>query len=110
MSVSSIYSEPYSGNILFIYQEQSTRQIIDIVIKITMVQGVIGVLTTVIMLLVGFLSVIEICVVKNCLPEFKGTYDEDQDALLAIDWDIGDERLQKAEEVDIEMRFYSESG
>ena len=44
------------------------------------------------------------------MPEFKGTYDEDQDALLAVDWEIGDERLRKAEEIDIEMSWYSESG
>ena len=110
MSVSYLYGEPVSGNVYFIYQEQSTRQIIDIIMKITMVQGVMGLLSCATMLLVGFLSVIENCIVQSCLPEFKGTYDEDQDALLAVDWEIGDERLRKAEEIDIEMSWYSESG
>ena len=110
MSVSYLYGEPINGNIYFIYQEQSTRQIIDIVMKITMVQGVMGLLSCVTMLLVGLLSAIENCIVQGCLPEFKGTYDEDQDALLAVDWEIGDERLRKAEEADIEMSWYSESG
>ena len=63
MSVSYLYGEPVSGNVYFIYQEQSTRQIIDIIMKITMVQGVMGLLSCATMLLVGFLSVIENCIV-----------------------------------------------
>lgn len=53
-----------------------------------------GVLT----LLTGFvfiaLSAIESCIISSCLPEFKGTYDEDQDEVIAVDWAVGDERLQ----------------
>ena len=34
-----------------------------------------------------FINVCESCIVENYLPEFKGTYDETQDPLLAVDWE-----------------------
>lgn len=37
--------------------------------------------------IVLIVSLIESSVISSCLPEFKGTYDEDQDSLLAVDWD-----------------------
>jgi hypothetical protein len=47
-------------------------------------------------MLTGIIALIitgcESCVVESCLPEFKGTYDEDQDELLAADWSAQEER------------------
>lgn len=43
----------------------------------------------------------ETCIVESWLPEFKGTYDEGQDELLAIDWSADAERQQMMDEIDV---------
>lgn len=40
------------------------------------------------MVLVLLMYMCEICSVESCLNELKGTYDENQDPMLAIDWTI----------------------
>lgn len=47
-------------------------------------------LATFALLVIGFMFFLcEGCIVESCLPEFKGTYDEAQDELLAVDYDVG---------------------
>ena len=36
---------------------------------------------------------VEGCIVESCLPEFKGTYDEDQDDMIAVDWEGNNEQV-----------------
>lgn len=46
------------------------------------------------MLTMALVVLITLCEsgVLECLPEFKGTYDEDQEQLLAVDWSANEER------------------
>jgi len=37
----------------------------------------------------------ESCAMEGCVNEIKGTYDENQDPMLAIDWEITREELIK---------------
>jgi hypothetical protein len=30
----------------------------------------------------------ETCIVESCLPEFKGTYDDTHDEIIAVDWTL----------------------
>ena len=55
------------------------------------------------LLLVLFMGIqcCETTIVENYLPEFKGTYDEGQDELLAADW-IGE---KEAEDADMLLRM-----
>ena len=45
-----------------------------------------------ILVIFGFFA-IEFCIVDCCAPEFKGTYDENQDEMLAHDWSIDQNEL-----------------
>ena len=51
-------------------------------------------------ILVTLLFAFECCIVESCVPEFKGTYDETQDELLAVDWnvDINEQRNRAGRE------------
>ena len=93
MGATYLYMDTLNHQIYSIYDRSWQRQIIDFILKISMVQGVMAVFCFLCVFIVGICSVIESCIIQSCLPEFKGTYDEDHDAILAIDWEIGDERL-----------------
>jgi hypothetical protein len=47
---------------------------------------------------------LESCIVESCLPEFKGTYDEDQDDIIAVDWAGSNEQPQ----IDVDFSLNSE--
>ena len=41
------------------------------------------------------ISMLESCLIQSCLPQFRGTYDDRQDALLAVDWDAQEEQIDR---------------
>ena len=47
-------------------------------------------------------SMCESCIIESCLPDFKGTYDEDQDELIAVDWNGEEERKDIISQLEIE--------
>lgn len=52
-----------------------------------------------------FFAVIETCVIDQCIPEFAGTYDDQYDELLAVDWSIADylqSSMSREERYDVE--------
>ena len=50
-------------------------------------------------IVVMLISMLESCIVNGCLSEYKGTYDESQDPLIAADWDPSEEREKMAGEI-----------
>ena len=50
-----------------------------------------------IFLLVFILTGCESCILDGCLPDFKGTYDEDQDEIFTMDFD-GNSEVVRARE------------
>ena len=75
-----------------IYQGDHCRFVINFLLRAQDIQFGLQVAC----MLTGMIALIitgcESCVVESCLPEFKGTYDEDQDELLAADWSAQEER------------------
>lgn len=45
-----------------------------------------GVITMMLLSIPFLFSFIEMCIIKDCIPEFQGTYDDQYDELLAVDW------------------------
>lgn len=86
MSMSFAYKQHYGGEILQIYQGQFCRQIIELVYTISTYVSILRFMG------LGFLIIgltfyfCEACIVENCLPEFKGTYDDTHDEIIAVDW------------------------
>lgn len=57
----------------------------------------INILIMMIFLFVFFLTGCESCILESCLPDFKGTYDEEQDEIFTMDFD-GNSEVQQARE------------
>ena len=45
-----------------------------------------GMITMTLLSIPFLFSFIEMCIIKDCIPEFQGTYDDQYDELLAVDW------------------------
>jgi len=57
----------------------------------------INILIMMISLFVFLLTGCESCILDSCLPDFKGTYDEEQDEIFTMDFD-GNSAVQRARE------------
>jgi len=57
----------------------------------------INILMLMIFLFVFVLTGCESCILNSCLPDFKGTYDEEQDEIFTLDFD-GNSEVQRARE------------
>ena len=50
-----------------------------------------GMVTMTTLVIPFIFSGIEECIIKDYIPEFKGTYDDRYDELLAVDWSVTEE-------------------
>ena len=53
---------------------------------------------------------VEGCIVESCLPEFKGTYDEDQDDMIAVDWEGNNEQVDFRLEAELNINSENQRG
>ena len=66
--------------------DELTENTINLILKVQWIYFLITMLNTLLFALFLGIQCCEVSIVENYLPEFKGTYDEGQDELLASDW------------------------
>ena len=81
-----VYVCPELADIYPLYQGEFCRKVIAVILRVQDIQFGLQCCSVVGLVLTLLMTLCETAVVESCLPEFKGTYDEDQDELLAVDW------------------------
>jgi hypothetical protein len=73
-----------------IYRGEWTRKVIELIVKNAYFNMFFNMSIMLIAITMLLMFAMEYCIVNSCVPEYKGTYDETQDELLAVDWEVDD--------------------
>ena len=100
--MSFAYKQTYGGEILMIYQGSLCRKVIELTYQISLYVSSLRFLGLGFLLLGMLFYFCESCIVENCLPEFKGTYDDTHDEIIAVDWSASEEKRKINQEIELD--------